>query len=183
MHKLILNIVILLLCSYGVLYAGEVEEIYKKEIFEIQSSSIHKHEQVFFIRIFDDAFPIPSRYELTSYSNASDKVRFTSPLFIKNNPEYSLKQAAIFSGTIEVGKYSNEIDPINNISKSSLLHVGSNTVNGLKIDSFVLKDSYSPNSGHPKMVFIHDGKEYIRITDSNPGLWRALMDLFNKINN
>ena len=164
--------------TYG--YAENVDDSYKIEIKNIQNSSIKKHGNLFFIELFGGAFPIPSRFEITNYIN--NKLILESPIHLWNNPTHTLIEGNNFTGGIEVGRYIKKDNPKYRTIESRIKLIKSKNVKNLSISIYKEKLNRSASLNDFYMVYIHDQKEYIRITDKNIYLWEALVNTFFRIN-
>lgn len=136
------------------------------ELAAIRASGHGESESVFFIDIFDGYMPIPNRF----VPFASSPGQFNSRS-IFSSPVGSL---IALSGTIQIGRFNAENQPPSIPPDGfQLCSESTHSLYGLTVVMWEF-ETFS-------QVHIHDDVEFIRITDDNKQLWRAMIDSWNEL--
>lgn len=141
-------------------------EAMNAELAAIQASSRGESEAVFFVDIFDGLMPIPNRFVPLARSPGQFNSRsiFGSPL----------ESLVALSGTIQIGQLSSENQPpLSPPEGFKPCNESTQSLHGLTAVIWEF-ESFSH-------VYIHDDMEFIRITNENKQLWRAMIDSWNEL--
>jgi hypothetical protein len=154
-------------------YANQISQE-NSELSEITKSDLNKFT---FVTVFGSYFPIPTTFALSgSGSLKNDYLRY----YRHSNEFLKKPDASDLIGSIGIGLYDEYLkqkkidDAKGFISKTKIIH---------KCSYLDLNIEFRSNKLMPKMVsvFIQNESEYMFISDQNPYLWKALLNIQEKL--
>lgn len=172
MQKLMLTLMAGIFPVMSALANGSgLPDVWQNETARIRSVVYDNSKSVYFIRVFGGLIPLPDRYVLTVTSGPV--LEFNSRLEVSLVPEPT--------GYIRAGMYQDYLD----IYASQFDNRKTTDVDSrggeLEITLF------HPPEGVPALarintILIHDAKQFLLISDQNPELWKAMLEVYERLN-